>query len=87
MFLDAKYFPPPSLDGPKGKEIDENLSGLLTFFATKTAAKRAANVIPVYWCQSKNYYKKMIGVEWNMISWMLTEKEELMDSFRNEETA
>ena len=50
MFLDAKYFPPPSLDGPKGKEIDENLSGLLTFFATKTAAKRAANVIPVNWC-------------------------------------
>ena len=52
MFLDAKYFPPASpVVDPKGKEIEENLSGLLTFFAIKTAAKRAANVIPEsgYW--------------------------------------
>ena len=46
IFLDAKYAPPFPLCAAKGEEKEENLFKLLTFFATKTDANRAANAIP-----------------------------------------
>ena len=46
IFLDAKYAPPFPLWVEKGEEKEENLFKLLTFFATNTDAKRAANAIP-----------------------------------------